>query len=139
MANIVVVDDDASVREILEEILSAAGHRVRSATDGADALTVLDRERPDLVITDLLMPHLNGLGLIAEIQKRFPGLSIIAISGGDRTGGFKFLSVARTYGVLTLDKPFRRTQLLAVVGQALLAGAASKESPQLPVRSSTPG
>ena len=121
MARILVVDDDPAVREMLTDILSAEGHRIAEAGDGQEALVAIRRAPPDLVVTDLLMPTMGGLKLIGEIQKNHPAVRIIAISGGARGMGMNFLSVARTYGVRTLNKPFHRRELLEAVGQTLSA------------------
>ena len=115
-----MVDDEPDVLELIGDILSAAGHRVQGVPGGREALAAVAGEPPDLVITDLLMPGMNGLTVIREVLQRLPGTAIIAISGGDRRGGLKFLSVARTFGkVLTLDKPFHQRELLGLVRAAL--------------------
>ncbi|NTW43246.1 MAG: response regulator [Anaerolineaceae bacterium] len=119
MAKILVVDDDAVIREVAVEILKAAGHEVSVATNGAAALAEFRLTLPNLVITDLVMPGMGGLKLIAELQQIAPATRIVAISGGDASLGLNFLSAARTYGVETLNKPFRPKELLSVVQNAL--------------------
>lgn len=119
MAKILVVDDDATIRQMVVEVLNATGHQVAVAADGASGLDAFRRAPPDVVITDLVMPGMGGLKLIAELQRIAPSARIVAISGGDATLGLNFLSAARTYGVETLNKPFRPQELLGAVQKSL--------------------
>ncbi len=63
MATILIVDDEEPVRDVLVQMLTDAGHRILKAVHGADALAVIERERPDLVVTDMMMPVLTGVEL----------------------------------------------------------------------------
>ncbi|RMG84102.1 MAG: response regulator [Candidatus Dadabacteria bacterium] len=120
MAKILVVDDEEHVRDVVRQMLEQAGHEVREAADGVEALDQVGAWQPDLVLTDILMPNKGGLVLIKELRERDPRLPIVATSGGGRTGKLNFLSTARTFkGVVTLKKPFSRRELLAAVGEAL--------------------
>jgi two-component system, chemotaxis family, chemotaxis protein CheY len=65
---ILTVDDSATMREMLLSTLSALGYRVVQAADGVAALETLQQERPDVIITDMNMPRLDGLGLIEQIR-----------------------------------------------------------------------
>ena len=122
MAHILVIEDEESVRTMIREMLSRAGHAVEEAADGEAGLEAFRRQPPDLVITDILMPNKGGLVAIKEIRQSRPTARIVAISGGGRTGRMNFLSTARTFpGVLTLQKPFRRSKLLKLIDQALAA------------------
>src|SRR5689334_17772053 len=82
MQEILVIDDDEGVREALRRQLERVGYRVRLATDGADGLANMRERAPDVVITDIIMPRLNGVEVIAAIRREFPSVRIIAISGG---------------------------------------------------------
>jgi len=120
MAHILVIDDEEPVRSLIREILERAGHIVAEAADGEIGLQTFRLHPADLVITDILMPNKGGLVAIKELRESFPKVRVIAISGGGRTGRMSFLSTARTFpGVRTLKKPFRRTELLTLVDQAL--------------------
>jgi CheY-like chemotaxis protein len=120
MTKILVVDDEAYMREMMQDILEEAGYTVETATDGAQAISSLARRRPDLLITDILMPNQGGLNLIREATRRHEGLPVIAVSGGGKDGKLNFLRTAGTYpGVRTLDKPFGAAQLLELVGASL--------------------
>ena len=69
---ILVVDDEVAVREILVEILSQEGYRLSSAADGGGGLETFRRESPDIVITDVYMPNMDGLELLARVRKESP-------------------------------------------------------------------
>ena len=73
-----------------------------------------------MVITDLLMPEQEGLETIRELRRDFPGVKIIAISGGDKTGTMDFLPVATKLGAQrVLPKPFERDELLGAIQEVL--------------------
>jgi two-component system, LytTR family, response regulator len=70
MATLVVADDDRAIRKILRDRLTAAGHTVEVAENGRDALTLIERVEPDLVLLDLQMPELDGIGVVRMLKKR---------------------------------------------------------------------
>jgi CheY-like chemotaxis protein len=78
---ILLVDDEPGIRLVLGAVLEQAGYAVDVAEDGFAALRKIQQRRPNLVITDLRMPNMNGFELLFEIRTRFPGLPTIAISG----------------------------------------------------------
>ena len=80
-AEILVVEDDAGVRRSMVESLQVLGFRVRQAPDGASGLAELQKARPDLLLVDYLMPHMNGAELIAHAQKLFSDLPILMATG----------------------------------------------------------
>ena len=79
---ILVVDDHPIMREVVCQILEDAGHFVREAAEGHEALRKLSCARFDLVVTDIVMPEMDGIELIGELQRRYPDIRIIAMSGG---------------------------------------------------------
>lgn len=120
MATILIADDEVPVRSALRLILESQGHRVHEAGDGAQAVECFRRVRPDLVVTDLLMPVKGGINTIGEMRELSPDVPIVAISGGGQGGGFNLLAVARTFpGVRVLRKPFEWGEFLAVVNDLL--------------------
>ncbi len=120
MSRILVVDDDALVREAVVLALRDAKHTVLEAGDGQQALDILGRESVDLVISDILMPEIDGIGLILAIRKQHPSLRVLCISGGDRAGFMDYLPMAAKLGAhMVLAKPFTPKQLLAAVGGVL--------------------
>ncbi|EEE45996.2 response regulator [Roseibium alexandrii] len=121
MAHILVVDDVEGVRRSIAAGLKRAGHTVDEADSGVSALSTLRSVKPDLVITDMLMPEMDGLDLIDEIKSGSAGpYPVLAISGG---GSFvstgDALKVAETTADGILEKPFDSTELDAAV-RALL-------------------
>jgi len=79
--SILLVDDELSIRLLLRAVLQNAGYQVEVAEDGYVALHRISESRPDLVITDLRMPNMNGFELLAVLRSRFPEIPTIAISG----------------------------------------------------------
>lgn len=80
-ANLLLVDDDATLRHTLAESFVAQGYRVRSATDGFGALEMIREEIPDIILSDLQMPGMSGFELLYVIQRRFPAIRVVAMSG----------------------------------------------------------
>ncbi len=120
MARILVVDDDALVRETIALALRNAKHVVLEAGNGQRALDVLGRETFDLVVTDILMPEIDGIGLILAIRGQHAHMRILCISGGDRAGFADYLPMAGKLGAhMILAKPFTPKQLLAAVETTL--------------------
>jgi CheY-like chemotaxis protein len=79
--SILLVDDEPSIRFVLSAVLKQSGYNVEVAEDGFVALRKMQQQMPDLVITDLRMPNMNGFELLSVIRSRFPELPAIAISG----------------------------------------------------------
>ena len=78
---LLVVDDDPAIRDVASGLLGDAGYSVITASDGVEALQVIGTAQPDLVITDLRMPHMSGFELLKILRERFPQLPVIAVSG----------------------------------------------------------
>lgn len=120
MKRILVVDDDWQMREMMHQALARAGYDVVEAANGKIGMNIQRESPADLVITDLIMPEKEGIETIRELRKDFPGLKIIAISGGGRAGADGYLSVAKTIGAdRTLSKPFDLKQILDTVEELL--------------------
>ncbi|MBF0135278.1 MAG: response regulator [Magnetococcus sp. DMHC-1] len=124
MAQILVMDDDPVIRQLLSAILLEEGHTVRVAPDGRAGMALYKEMRPDVVITDLLMPELDGVGVIRELQTLEPRMRIIALSGGGRVlTAETSLDVARRLGAcIMVAKPFTSQEILAAVAAALQPG-----------------
>jgi CheY-like chemotaxis protein len=128
MSHILLIEDDDLLRDTLLQMLELDGHKVTEAIDGAQGLKVFaqrqgtsDKGGFDLVITDVLMPGVDGARVIVELRRAQPGLPIIAISGGRRILSSQFnLETATLAGATSqLAKPFSRQDLKAAVTQAL--------------------
>lgn len=124
MAHILIVDDDPSLRAVMRKLLERRGHQVREAADGARALELARRSRPDLVITDLFMPEKEGIETIVEMREAFPRLPILAVSGGGALGPGSALGDAEALGAnASLAKPFSVESFQEAVDR-LLGGSA---------------
>ena len=78
---LLIVDDNADVRETLVQMVEADGHRTESVADGRTALAALANRKPDLLLVDFAMPGLNGAQVIAEAHNIYPGLPCLLITG----------------------------------------------------------
>ena len=120
MANILLVEDEAQLRSMLHLVLEDAGHTVREAGDGAEALVIYRREPADIVVTDLVMPNKEGIEMIIELRRICPDVKVIAMSGGGRNGPQDYLTLAKRLGAsLTLTKPFSNQEMLNAVNSLL--------------------
>ncbi|MFN8668559.1 MAG: response regulator [Gemmatimonadaceae bacterium] len=123
MAKILVIEDDEALRALMSRALRSKGHDVVVARDGAEGLEVWERERPDVVVTDLYMPNVDGIEAIMAFRARDPGLPIVAVSGGDSRASFLALDSAGDLGAtVVLAKPFLPDQLYDAVTRALGRG-----------------
>lgn len=84
---ILVVDDDEAVRDSVEMVLRAGGYDVSTAIHGFDALLHLKRKLPSVLLSDLNMPQMSGFELLSVVRRRFPQISVIAMSGAYHSGG----------------------------------------------------
>ena len=118
---VLIVDDNDELRELLAFAFRRGGFDVATARDGAEGVRIAFEKRPDLVITDIVMPVQDGLGLIAEVLERDPAAKIIAISGGGAPHGCH-LTAARALGVNEVfRKPFLPGEIL-IAARRLLEG-----------------
>jgi CheY-like chemotaxis protein len=115
MARILVVEDEPAIRELLVLVLGDEGHAVLAAPDGQAALAILRRHPVDLVVTDAMMPRLDGPGLIAQMRA-LPGLGALPVLLMSAAG---VGSPLRDPGTVFLAKPFDLGQLLGLVQAAL--------------------
>jgi DNA-binding response OmpR family regulator len=116
MARIEIIDDDEAVRDCLTLVLQAGGYDVRAADAGDSGVALARAFRPDIVLTDIIMPGCEGIETILAIRSEHPGTKIIAMSGGGRTGNKDHLELAREMGAdASLEKPFDEQALLDAV------------------------
>jgi len=114
VARVLVVDDDPSIRYLLEVVLSADGHQVVQAETAREALEYLRRETPDLIVLDVVMPGMDGLTLLGRIRavRRLAKVPVILLTGGGRELG----EVGRALGAdLFLEKPVTGRRLRQAV------------------------
>ncbi len=120
MANILVIDDEPQMLKMIERILSLEGYTVLTAQDGKQGLNLCKTNTIDLVITDVIMPEVEGLEVVITLKRILPNVKIIAISGGGRNQPNDYLYVADMLGAhRTFVKPIDRKVLLNSVKELL--------------------
>ena len=120
MAYILVIDDDHQILELFKRILESDGHEVITARNGQEGIEIFRRERTDLVVTDIVMPVKDGIKTIMQLEREFPGVKIIAISGGGVIEPERYLKLAECIGIKqTLTKPITKDQLIQAVNEVL--------------------
>ena len=135
MTSILIIDDEAEVGRALTRVLERAGFLVTAVTGGAEGIAEFERNPAEVVITDIIMPKINGVEAIDFIRREFPSVRIIAISGGGNFGisayqpnaitTSAYLAAAERAGAhMILTKPFESRELIQAVEQVLGVGHA---------------
>jgi DNA-binding response OmpR family regulator len=120
MASILLVEDDDQLRSMLKELLTRSGYEVSEASDGRRVCDMHRQQRFDLVVTDLVMPDIDGLAVIMELRRIDQNVRILAMSGEPQGRAEEYLRIAQKLGAqLTLVKPFGNQEFLAAVRVAL--------------------
>ncbi len=120
MKTILLVDDDDLLAEMLLKSLRHYGYAVIRARNGTEALELYQPQKVDLVLTDLIMPDMEGVELIVALRKLNPGVKAIAMSGGGRNQPEAYLKIAKHVGaVKTLAKPFDLDELQVALKECL--------------------
>jgi DNA-binding response OmpR family regulator len=129
MAKILVIDDEPSILLMIKKMLEKAGHEVDMALNGREGMQLFERNKADLLITDIIMPEKEGLETIVEMRKSYPDLKIIAISGGGRISADGYLPGAKLLGAnMVFQKPLVQKELIEAVS-FLLKGLNIKKPP----------
>jgi len=114
--NILIVDDEPQITRVLKTTLSSQGYAIRTASDGDEALQVMKEWMPDLLITDLRMPHMNGLELCRHVRAKSPlPIIVLSVKGEEKIKVDALDAGADDY----VTKPFSVNELLARVRAAL--------------------
>ncbi len=113
MATILVVDDEPSIVALLQDILEDEGHRVIGAYNGRDALALVREQRPDVVVSDLMMPVMDGAQLARELHDdpTFASLSLILMSAGNTPDS------VQSYAAAFIRKPFEIAAMVALIAR----------------------
>jgi CheY-like chemotaxis protein len=113
-----IIDDVPGLRRAVHGMLQRGGHEVFEAGDGSEGIRMFEANRPDVVITDLVMPGKEGIETILDLRRRNPALPILAISGDPQSK--TYLDLARKLGAnAVLEKPFRAADLLSEIDKLL--------------------
>jgi CheY-like chemotaxis protein len=118
---LLIVDDEASTRELMTQIFTSLGHNVTSAEDGFTALAEIRKQLPDIILSDLNMPGMSGFELLSVVRRRFPAIQAIAMSGA-------FSGDAVQPGVAA-DAFYEKASKLPILLQIIETMACSKSPP----------
>lgn len=122
MATILLIDDDVALLKSVTRWLASLGHEVHPAPNGLEALQILDSVEVALVLSDINMPEMDGIEVLAAVAERDPAIPVVAMSGGGLLPKELLLDNASVLGaVATIRKPFTPDELRAVV-EEFLAG-----------------
>lgn len=117
---ILVIDDDPAILRMIEFMLDGSGYQCHCFSSAREGLESLDHMAVHLIITDIIMPEVEGIELILNAKATFPNLPIIAISGGGRSHRMDVLHLAQQLGAAAvLPKPFTRAELMAVIDKTI--------------------
>ncbi|MBW2427973.1 MAG: response regulator [Desulfobacterales bacterium] len=129
MARILIIDDEPQIRSMLRLMLERVGYEVIEAADGMEGIRQYRDNPADVIITDLIMPNKDGIGMIIELKKEFPEIKIIAMSGGGVNRPEGYLDGAKKLGATrTLTKPIDRDEMITAVKETLKETTTSAES-----------
>jgi two-component system response regulator RegX3 len=134
MPSVLVIDDEAAIRDSIQQVLEKRGYTVSTADNGADGVDSFLRDGADLIIADIMMPRSDGIAVIRRIRSTHAETPIIAITGGGnfQPAGYNpesalvegFLILASQCGAdAVLTKPFRREQLISTVRSLIPGGS----------------
>jgi CheY-like chemotaxis protein len=120
MKRILVVEDDENLRSTLARLLVRTGYEVAEAGEGHEALQRMALQTADLVIMDMLMPDMEGAETILALRRLYPGVKIVAISGGGISSPASLLGIARALGAhKILSKPLIPEEFLEIIRDLL--------------------
>ena len=122
MKRLLIIDDNEPFLHSVSMLFQKTGYQVRTATEGTAALSLFRTEPFDAVITDLIMPGMEGLETMMHLRRLQPGIKIVVMSGGGFTSAEDYLNVAKQLGAAkTLVKPFTNNEILESVAALLAA------------------
>ncbi len=120
--SVLIVDDDEVSRQLLRVLLERDGYEVREAKDGREGLLQCKTSAPRIVLTDIVMPDVEGMELIMTLRREHPDIALIAMSGGNTGMGPDYLKMAEKLGAdASFPKPLEPQTVLDTVAAVLRA------------------
>lgn len=117
---ILIVDDDEAICKMLVRLLSRYGYETSVANNGNEGLKKCAVVNFDLIITDIIMPDMEGIEFIITLKRKYPEINVIAMSGGGYLAPQEYLDTAKDFGVIdTFTKPFNIKTLIAKINETL--------------------
>jgi len=118
MKHILLVEDDVQLNELLTKKLERCGYSVQHAANGKEALLMCGKLLPDVIVTDILMPEIDGVELLSRVKERHQEtkFKILAMSGCGQLGGATYLSWMKAFGADSLlKKPFKLADFISKI------------------------
>lgn len=134
---VLIVDDDPAILDLLKTLISDFGYECSLAHDGQEAIQSLQRERFDIVLTDMVMPHLDGMELLRYIREHYPRTDVIVVTG--HAVNFTFTSVIKAGAMDFITKPFNGDELEAKLDRVLRERRIFDKLEQLSMKDSLTG
>jgi DNA-binding response OmpR family regulator len=120
MSKILVIDDAHKIRNLLVKMLSKENYEVREASNGIEAIIILEKENIDLVLMDIVMPNLGGLASLIGFKELFGKTKVVLMTGKLKADSEELEIASQKLGVRhILFKPFRREELLELIRKLL--------------------
>jgi DNA-binding NtrC family response regulator len=128
MTTVLIVDDDDNLRYALSKLLRKAGYLVLEAHNGRVASKLLRKAMPDVLVTDIVMPEQDGMGLLNTARELNPSIPVLVMTGGGNIVGLDYMSLAQTMGAnATLCKPFDNDEVLSVVANLVMVAERQRQ------------
>ncbi|PCJ52239.1 MAG: hypothetical protein COA79_24230 [Planctomycetota bacterium] len=116
---ILIVDDDSNFRNLVKDFLSPDSYTILEATNGIEALQILEEQKIDLLISDMYMPEMDGIELSKKIKENYPQLKTIGTTAGDKYEASMVKDVSKSFFSSFLSKPFSQVDLLTEIKKLL--------------------
>jgi YesN/AraC family two-component response regulator len=120
MTHILIIDDDEQILKMLSKALERQGYKVSTASNGKEGIRLYKETIADVIITDIVMPEMEGLEAIRKLRKEFEDINIIALSGGGFVDPKEYLKLAKKFGAkYTFSKPVELQKLFDAIKELI--------------------
>lgn len=128
LKNILLVDDEESIRKMVRAVLGEGRYSFAEASNGVEALKIMETQSFDLILTDVIMPDCDGIELVLKVRKKLPDIKVIVMSGGGRVRADHYLNLAEKLGAARVfEKPFNTAELRETVAELLIEAESATE------------